>query len=276
MSSRLSQLALLVAVGAFSLCLTGCSDMLTHAGDSRDAGLDAYNAGDYPKAAGAFRNAVKQDPRDYRSHYWLGMSAIQMQNYQQAIVAFRSCLDTRNVTITGREDDETAIKALDGLAQAIVASDDGDLEVNKVEQEARSAQGPKAAQEFFILAKVYRYRRLPDMALDYYNRACLANTRNFYYQKEAGLYAEQLQQNAKAGQNLRQAYALNSSDAEVTAALQRLGVVPGLSLKDKNDLAKPLMPKGPIPEVKVGSGQETPTRTPGTSTNTNTAATPRD
>lgn len=275
MSTRLSQLALVTVLATLSFSLTGCSDMVTFAGDSRDAGLDAYNQGDYPKAAGAFRNALKQDPRDYQSHYWLGMSSLQMRNYQQAIVAFRSSLDTRTVTIAGREDQITAMKALDGLAQAIVASDDSDQEVNKVEQNARNSQGATAAQEFFILAKVHRYRRFPDMALDYYNRACLSDTRNFYFQKEAGLFAEQLQQNAKAEQNLRQAYALNTNDAEVTAALQRLGVVPGLSLKDKGDLAKPLVPKGPIPELRIKPepSQGTVSTPP---TNSNTAATPRD
>jgi tetratricopeptide (TPR) repeat protein len=119
--------------------------------------------------------------------------------------------------------------------------------VNKVEQGARGLQGAKAGQEFFVLAKVYRQRMLPDMAIDYYNRACLNDAKNFAYLKEFGLYLEQLQQNEKAEQTLRKAYAINQTDPEVTSALQRLGVVPGLSLKNKDDLAQPLIPKGPIP-----------------------------
>jgi tetratricopeptide (TPR) repeat protein len=179
------------------------------------------------------------------------MTLMQMRNYQQAIVAFRSCLDTRTVTLLGQDDDATRLKALDGLAQAIVKSDDADVEVNKVEQAARNTQGAKAAQEFFVLAKVYRQRMLPDMAIDYYNRACLNDAKSFPYLKEFGLYLEQLQQNEKAEQVLRQAYAVNATDAEVTAALQRLGVVPGLSLRNKSDLASPLIPKGPIPVYDV-------------------------
>ena len=234
--------------GAPLLALVGCSDFITYADKTRDAGMTAYNQQDYPKAAGGFRSALRQDPRDYRSHYYLGMSELQLHNYQQATVAFRACLDTQNVTLLGQEDEDIRNKALDGLAQAIVKSDDADLEVNKVEQAARNAKGPAAAREFFVLAKVYRYRKLPDMALDYYNRATLEDPKNFAFAKEFGLYCEQLQQTAKAQEVLRNAYSINQRDPEVVAALQRIGVVPGPSLRSKADLAQPPLPKGPLPE----------------------------
>ncbi|HYE21619.1 MAG TPA: hypothetical protein VEA69_24450 [Tepidisphaeraceae bacterium] len=273
-----------VLVGLVALMSGGCSDMITFAGDARDAGLKAYAEARYPDAAGAFRAALKQDPRDYQSHYYLGLSNLKLGAYQQAMVNFRACLDTRMVTLAGQEDDATAAKALDGLAQAIVKADEQDLEVNKIEQAARNAKGTQAGREYIVLAKVYRYRGLPDMALDYYNRACLSDNRNFGYLKEYGLYAEQLQQQAKAEQSLRQAYAINGRDAEVSEALKRLGVVPGPSLLAKDELNKPLMPKGPIPEVdwsKVGLGGKKPAAgTPGTpaqpGTTPGNAAMPRD
>jgi tetratricopeptide (TPR) repeat protein len=264
--------------------LTGCSDVLTYAQRDRDIGMDAYREQDYPKAAGAFRAALRQDPRDYMSHYYLGLSSLQLQNYQQAVVAFRSCLDTQNVTLAGKEDNGTRIKAIDGLAQAIVKSDDSDQEVNRVEQEARGAKGTLAAREFFLLGKIYRYRMLPDMALDYYNRATLDDPKNFDYAKEYALYCEQLQQTARAQEALKKAYALDSTDKDVADALRRLGVVPGLSLKEKGDLAKPLLPKGPIPEfdlTKLGGGgggnnnAAGPDATPASS-RTPAALTPRD
>jgi tetratricopeptide (TPR) repeat protein len=245
-----------LAVLALSLGLTGCSDVLTYADRTRDSGMDAYNAGDYPKASGAFRSALRQDPRDYRSHYYLGMSSLQMQNYQQAIVAFRSCLDTQNVTLAGREDDALRLKAIDGLAQAITKSDESDNEVNRLEQSARNSAGTAPARDFFTLAKVYRYRKLPDMALDYYNRATLGDPKNFAYAKEYGLYCESLQQSARAQEALHHAYALNATDKDVTEALRRLGVVPGPSLRSKADLAQPLLPKGPLPEVDVDKVKE--------------------
>lgn len=250
-TSRLVRFAARFAVCTAFVALAGCSDLITYNTQNRASGLKAYDNGDYATAAGGFRQALKEDPRDYQSHYWLGMTNLQMRNYQQAIVAFRACLDTRTVTLLGKEDDATRLKALEGLAQAIVKSDDADVEVNKVETTARNTTGPRAAQEFFVLAKIYRYRMLPDMAIDYYNRACLNDNKSFAYLKEYGLYLEQLQQNEKAEQTLRQAYAINASDAEVAAALQRLGVVPGLSLVPKEDLARPAIPKGPIPVVDV-------------------------
>jgi tetratricopeptide (TPR) repeat protein len=249
--------------------------MLTYAQQNRDAGIVAYNQQDYPKAAGAFRQALKQDPRDYMSHYYLGLSSLEMHNYQQAMVAFRSCLETQNVTYLGKEDNDTRIKALDGLAQAIVKADTSDVEVNKIEQAARAAQGPQAAREFFVLAKIYRYRMLPDMALDYFNRAVIDDQKNFAYEKEFGLYCEQLQQTTKAREALRQAYAIDSTDKEVLAALNRVGVVPGPSLKAKGDLVAPPVPKGPIPQMDLSKGKSAPaTGTP--KPVAPTAVTPRD
>jgi tetratricopeptide (TPR) repeat protein len=258
-SSRVVRAAIVPLALVLLACAQGCADMVTFAGNNRAAGVAAYNEGRYTDAAGSFRSAIRQDPRDYESQYWLGMSYLKLGNYQSSIAAFRSCLDTRKVTLAGKADETIQAKALDGLAHAIVSSDEGDVEIDQVEQRARTAGGAKSAQEFFLLAKVYRYRKLPDMALDYYNRACLQDNQNFTYLKEYGLYLEQLQQRAQAETALRQAYAIKDDDAEVNAALQRQGVVPGLALKNKSDLAKPMLPKGPLPEpdwdkVKQGLG----------------------
>src|SRR5258706_14405555 len=154
---RRSFAAKVLAVAGLSFGLTGCSDMLTYAQRNRDFGMDAYREADYPKAAGAFRAALRQDPRDYLSHYYLGLSSLQLKNYQQAVVAFRSCLETQNVTLAGQEDNATRIKALDGLAQASVKSDDSDQEGNRVEEAARGAKGPLARREVVGRGKVYRY-----------------------------------------------------------------------------------------------------------------------
>jgi tetratricopeptide (TPR) repeat protein len=263
----------LMAVGGLSLALGGCAEVLTYAQDNRETGIVAYNQGDYPKAAGAFRSALRQDPRDYLSHYYLGLASLELANYQQAIVAFRSCLDTSKVTLAGQDDEATRLKALEGLAQAITKTDDSDLEVNKVEQSARAQTGKLAAREFFVLGKVYRYRKLPDVSLEYYGRATLNDPKNFAFAKEYGLYCEQLQQVDRAREALRQAFAVDATDKEVNDALRRLGIVLGPSLKDKIDLAAPPLPKGPIPEVDMtklglgGGGNKTTTTATGGGTN---------
>ena len=72
---------------------------------------------------------------------------------------------------------------------------------------------------------------------------------NFYVIKEYGLYLERLGQADKSLPLLKRAYTMDPQDAEVQAGLRRLGLVPGPSLKDRNALAKPPVPEGPIPPV---------------------------
>ena len=59
-----------------------------------------------------------------------------------------------------------------------------------------------------------------------------------------------------ATKQLKRAYQLNNKDQEVVAALRRVGVVPGPSLKEADQLAKPAVPKGPFPEVDVKRWQQ--------------------
>ncbi|MBV8782448.1 MAG: hypothetical protein JO353_13715, partial [Phycisphaerae bacterium] len=61
------------------------------------------------------------------------------------------------------------------------------------------------------------------------------------------------------------AYALNSTDNQVNAALRRIGIIPGPSIMDQDALAKPLLPRGPLPEVDLGkvfTGSNGETATP--------------
>jgi len=142
-----------ILVGSFAVAMLvsswGCTDTITFAGNNREAGMVAYNEGRYTDSTGSFRAALKQDPRDYMSQYWLGMSYLQLGNYQSASVAFRSCLDTRMVTLAGKEDETIQAKAIEGLAQAIVKSD-GSIYFT-------DPGGPLAPDQFDVtIAGVYR------------------------------------------------------------------------------------------------------------------------
>jgi hypothetical protein len=46
---------------------------------------------------------------------------------------------------------------------------------------------------------------------------------------------------------------MNPGDQEIASALSRLGTVPGPALKEQNELAKPPIPRGPIPPLKMPS-----------------------
>jgi Tfp pilus assembly protein PilF len=137
---------------------------------------------------------------------------------------------------------------LNGLASAIAKSDRRDAEINDIQSQA-SING--SAEDWFILAKVFAYRGDADSALDAYNKAELMDPQNFYIAKEYGLYLERTGQTQKAELPLRKAYAMDSTDADVNNALRRIGVIPGPSLKDQDALAKPLIPRGPIPEIDL-------------------------
>jgi hypothetical protein len=67
-----------------------------------------------------------------------------------------------------------------------------------------------------------------------------------------------LNQTARARQVLWQAGAIDQQDREVASALRQLGVVPGPSLQDKSDLAKPVIPVGPIPPFNEIIGRGNP------------------
>jgi tetratricopeptide (TPR) repeat protein len=143
------------------------------------------------------------------------------------------------------------------------------METDDVERRAQTNSSP---EEFFILGKIFAYRGDPDSAIDAYNRAMLSDPQNFYIAKEYGLYLVQLKQPQKAEIPLRKAYALRPDDAEVSNALRSIGIVPGPGVLTEDALAKPLIPRGPIPEVDVnkitGNG---PTQSNGAA-----AAAPRD
>src|SRR5438045_1969344 len=71
-------------------CAGGASDMLTFAQDARQKGLKQFKAGDYEGASGSFRSATRQDPRDYKSFYYLGACYDKTGSYQQAAQSYQA------------------------------------------------------------------------------------------------------------------------------------------------------------------------------------------
>ena len=91
------------------------------------------------------------------------------------------------------------------------------------------------------------------MALENYQRASNLDVRNFDILKEYGLYLQQAGQRQQAINILERAYRVNTQDQQVAAALRQNGIVPGPSLKEKNELAGPIIPKGPLDFQKFKS-----------------------
>jgi len=232
----------------------GCSDMVSMNRQYREQGLEQYNKGEYVKSASTLQYAIRQEPGDYTSHYYLGKSYEHMHQPQQAIEQYRTCLTVMNNSLEGSTDREFRLKVLDALARDIATEPYRAADLNLLERQ------PKTAENHFLLAKVYRYSQDPDDALENYNRAALADPTDFAIAKEYGLYLEELGQTKRADAELRRAYAMNTKDEQVAAGLRRIGVIPGPSLKDENDLVKPVVPVGPLPEVEIGG--TTPTHGP--------------
>jgi Tfp pilus assembly protein PilF len=231
------------------ILIAGCQqEILSHNPESRAAGVKAFEEGSYADAAGAFRNAVRVDPRDYKSQCYLGQCYEKMNQHQQANQAYKASLDAQPSTLAGQEDKAQRIATIEALAACIAHGDNRDAETNVIEKQARATNNP---QDYLLLAKIYQNRGDADSALDAYNRSALTASQDFTVLKEYGLYLEQLGQTQKATLQLRRAYQMNPNDQQVNAALYRLHVIPGPGLKDEAQLTKPPLPQGPLPEVDL-------------------------
>src|SRR5439155_17297520 len=117
---------LIAAVGGL-FAFAGCQqEIISHAPQARAEGVKAYEQGQYADAAGSFRNAIRSDPRDYKSQFYLGQSYEQMRQYQQAIQAYKASLDAQPLTLAGKEDQTQRLKTIDALASVISKSDQRD------------------------------------------------------------------------------------------------------------------------------------------------------
>jgi tetratricopeptide (TPR) repeat protein len=236
-----------VVLGGLSLGLfAGCADVVTYANDARRDGLKNMKDGNTVDAAGSFRNAVRQDPRDYKSYYYLGQCYDEMGSQNQAVQAYRSGLDVMNITVEGREDRKFRLQTIDALAASLAKSG-----VRTFDTQAAAGKS-KPAEQKFITAKAYRHLGDADNALANYQQASLLDPNDVAIAKEYGLFLEQTGQADQARPVLKRAYAMDMKDQEVAAALRRVGVVPGPSLKERNELVKPPIPQGPLPEANLG------------------------
>ncbi len=220
-SKRLLLAVNLLAAGALLIGAVGCADSLVYAKDSRANGLALYNQGEYGEATACFANATRQDPRDYRSYYYLGASYDAMHSYEQAVEAYHACLDVMPLTLEGANNTSYRLRALDSLATAIAHCDSHGVETAALE---KKCAGKASVEDQWLLAKIYRYTQDADAAVDSYNKAVLIAPTNFVLAKEAGLYDQSLGQTQRATFALKKAYAVNSDDRQVNAALRQLGV----------------------------------------------------
>jgi tetratricopeptide (TPR) repeat protein len=218
--SRCARITLLAGCG---LALVGCADMVADSTPSRQAANGLYTAGNYDEAAGAYRNATRQDPRDYKAQYGLACSYDQLHQYQQAVQAYKTTLDVMTRTLAGQEDKTFRAQVIDSLASCIARSNGRGVEIAALAQQAAKSH---KAEDYYILAKANAYIGDADSALDAYNRAALLEPRNFDVARDFGLYLQKIGQTQRAGQQLTRAHDINPTDAQVNNALRQLGITP--------------------------------------------------
>lgn len=210
--------------GAFA----GCSSdvpLITHPEKPRLEGIALYNAGDLSNAAGAFKNAIHQEPRDYKAHYYLGMTYEAQGNYQQAIQEYMASIETMKATLQGQEAIDLRQKVMNRMAATIARGDDQNLEKDMLTQQATDPKlsNQQRAQAYFILAKVQRYRGDADSAIAAYTRASELDPKDFWLQKEAGIYMLQAGQKEQANAPLARASKISTHDPELNQAIADIG-----------------------------------------------------
>ena len=262
----------LVILGA---SLAGCgTEIVSYDRDFRQKGFTQYNKQDYVNAAQSFKEALRSEPGDYTSRFYLAECYEVLGHPQQAIEEFRTTLTVMTNSLEGKGDTEMRRKVLYALAQAVGHEPDRTGDLAQLERE------PRTPENALLLARIYRFSGDADLAIMRYGEAQQLDPNDPLIAKDYGLYLEQLGQKKKADAELRRAFALNTKDEEVAAALRRLGVVPGPSLKQEDDLEKPFLPVGPLPEVDLSTSSKNsgtpvqPQRTPPDSVGSSSS--PRD
>jgi tetratricopeptide (TPR) repeat protein len=237
--------------------LHGCgTEVISYNRQFREQGLVQLDKRDYPGAASSFSNALRQEPGDYTSRYYLGQCEERMSKLQAAIQQYRTCLDVMSHSLEGKGDLEFRGKVVDALASAIAREPDKSGDLTAIEH------APRTPENIYLLAQIYRQSGDADSAISRFEQAQQLEPTNPKIAKEYGLYLEKLGQTQRADNQLRRAYSLNSRDEEVAAALRRLGVVPGPSIKGTDGLEKPILPLGPLPEVDLSTSSKQSSPTP--------------
>lgn len=210
-----------IVLGAI-LLIAGCAtEPLTFSQDFKRDGLQQYNSGDYVKAAGSFKAAAKQDPTDYQTQYYLGLSYEKTGDPEEAVEAYKLCLKLRPQMPAGRADIALREKVMGHLAALIAHGDFAEAEINGIQSVAKAQE---SSEDYRLLARIFAMRGDADSAVDSYRRALSFAGDDFILTKEYGLYLLKINQTAEGTRVLKIAWHLNPVDRQVASTLRQLGV----------------------------------------------------
>lgn len=211
----------LMLTGVLVSFLSGCGNAVTNHAAARREGIDLFNQHRYTDAAGAFSTAVRENPRDTLSFYYLGECYDRTGDNHRAIQSYRASLNAMPVSVHNSRDKDFRATVIERLGAAIARSSTREQEINDLERQAAQS---RSALDFFLLARIHASAGDADSALDAYNRARLLDPNDFQVARSYGLWLERIGQANAAVPVLEQARQLNPQDAQVADALHRLTV----------------------------------------------------
>jgi cytochrome c-type biogenesis protein CcmH/NrfG len=213
--------ALIAVASVSSLTLSGCTETFSQSFIWYDKGVKLYKANELDDAAGAFRRATKQNPRNYQAFFMLGeVYALQGRN-GEALRAYSAALDVLPTTREGRLDHAFRQQIIDRYAQYIASIPSRDIEIASLETRAAERN---TATDWLLLARTLVASGDADGAIDAYNKALLAGLDDISVRRSFGLYLASLGQTRRASPYLRDAYTENPRDTEVIEALRAAGI----------------------------------------------------
>ena len=217
----LRSIALLAVASVSSLVFSGCTETFSQSFVWYDKGIKLYRANELDDAAGAFRRATQQNPRNYQAFFMLGeVYAAQGLNVK-ALRAYSAALDVLPTTREGRRDEAFRQQAIERYAQYIASIPSRDIEIASLETRAAERN---TSTDWLLLARTLVASGDADGAIDAYNKALLAGPEDIALRRSFGLYLASLGQTRRASPYLRDAYTDNPRDAEVIEALRAAGI----------------------------------------------------
>jgi Tfp pilus assembly protein PilF len=210
-----------IVLASAACVLAGCAQPLSYSQDFKHEGIRQYNSGEYLAAAGSFKASARQNPADYQTQYYLGLTEEKNGESQSAIEAYRLCLKLRPATPAGRFDVAMREKVLNRLAPLIAHTEPADPEINALQQEAAADRSP---DDYRLLARVFALRGDADSAMTSYRSGFSVAPDDFLLAKEYGFYLLKVNQPAEGTRVLKLAWQIDSSDRQVDQTLRDLGV----------------------------------------------------
>src|SRR4051794_4344310 len=146
--------------------LVGCTnstEVISYNRQNRETGMQLYGKSQWPEAASVFTAALRQEPGDYTSRFYLGACQEQMGKSQQAIQQYRTTLSVMDHSLEGKTDVKFRKKVTNQLAVSIARQGDRSGDLTALEQ-----QRPRTVETEFMLARIYKNIGDADSAIGHF------------------------------------------------------------------------------------------------------------